>query len=154
LLSWQEFAKIQPEMASFGEERLRYKVMYLATIRPGGYPRVHPFTPFVGSGRLFAFMEATSPKGKDIQRNGRYAMHSQVADMDGTNGEFEITGDAFLVSDSASRSDAAAACPYTPAERYKLFEFKIARCMTNDYAGGKSNVRSWKISDDPSPSKR
>ncbi|HZW54948.1 MAG TPA: hypothetical protein VFF30_01520 [Nitrososphaerales archaeon] len=62
MLSWAEFALVTPEMASFGEKRfVEHKVMYLATIRPDGYPRVHPFTPFIGSGRLFAFMEPTSP---------------------------------------------------------------------------------------------
>ncbi|HXZ91005.1 MAG TPA: pyridoxamine 5'-phosphate oxidase, partial [Candidatus Dormibacteraeota bacterium] len=63
MLTWAEFAAIRPEMAEFGLKRVEYHVMYLATVRKNGYPRVHPFTPFVASGRLFAFMEPTSPKG-------------------------------------------------------------------------------------------
>jgi hypothetical protein len=114
LLTWQEFASAQPEMENFGEQRLRSRVMYLATIKPDGYPRVHPFTPFVGSGHLFAFMEPTSPKGKDLQRNGKYSMHSLVTDMNGSNGEFQITGDAFLVTDSETRQNALSTCPYKP----------------------------------------
>jgi hypothetical protein len=148
LASWREFASVQPEIASFGEKRLQYNVMYLATVRPDGYPRVHPFTPFIGSGRLFAFMEPTSPKAKDLQRNGKYSMHSLVADMNGTNGEFQITGDAFQISDSASREAAIASCPYIhiskPQERHLLFEFKIDSCFTNYYANGTPNVKRWK----------
>jgi hypothetical protein len=144
LLNWQEFATAQPEMANFGVQRLQSKVMYLATIKPDGYPRVHPFTPFVGSKYLFAFMEPTSPKGKDLQRNGRYSMHSSVTDMNGSNGEFQISGDAFLVTDSEIRRIAVSSCPYKPQEQYILFEFKIGSCLTNSYTDGNPNVRRWK----------
>ena len=148
LLNWSEFASVQREMAEFGEKRIQLRVMYIATIRQDGYPRVHPFTPFIGSGRLFAFMEPTSPKAKDLQRNGRYSMHSLVTDMNGTNGEFQISGDAGQVLDSASREAAITACPYrdiTPSfDRYILFEFKINRCLTNFYANRTANVKRWK----------
>ena len=148
MLSWGEFASVQQEMVEFGEKRIQLGVMYLATVKQDGYPRVHPFTPFVGSGRLFAFMEPTSPKAKDLQRNGKYSMHSLVTDMRGTNGEFQISGDATQVSDSASREAAIAACPYrasnTPFDRYVLFEFKINRCLTNFYANGTANAKRWK----------
>ena len=89
-------------------------------------------------------MEPTSPKGKDIQRNGRYSMHSLVSDMNGTNGEFQIGGDAFLTFDSASRDAATASCPYKPQEKYILFEFKIDMCFTNYYSNGTPNVKHWK----------
>lgn len=143
MLSWGEFVNVQPEMAAFGETRLKYGVSYLATIRPDGYPRVHPFTPFEGSGHLFAFMEPTSPKGKDLRMNGKYSIHTLVTDMGGTNGEFQITGEAFLLSDPDSRNSAVAACPYPPKDRYVLFEFKIERCFTNFYSNGTPNSKHW-----------
>ncbi len=58
----------------FGAERLNGKVAYLATVRKDGSPRVHPMTPIIGQGHLFVFMEPTSPKGHDLQRDGRYAI--------------------------------------------------------------------------------
>ncbi len=131
-------------MAKFGQERLAHGVMYIATIKLDGYPRIHPFTPFVGSGRLFAFMEPTSPKGKDLQRNGKYSIHYLVTDMRGTNGEFQIGGKAFLLTDLACRDMAVQSCPYEPKDRYILFEFKIENCLTNNYANGVSNVSRWK----------
>jgi len=135
-------------MAGFGEKRLVYGVMYLATIAPNSYPRVHPFTPFIGSGHLFAFMEPTSPKGKDLQRNGKYAMHSLVTDMNGSNGEFQIKGDAIVVTDPSLREEALKSCPYAslapPQARHVLFEFLISRCFTNYYADGKSNLKHWR----------
>jgi len=131
-------------MAEFGLKRLEYRVMYLATVRKNGYPRVHPFTPFVASGHLFAFMEPTSPKGFDLQRHGLYAIHSLVTDMNGTNGEFSITGRALLATDSAARGLAVKGCPYTPKDRYVCFEFKLEECMTNTYVDGVPNTRHWK----------
>ena len=143
MLTWGEFANAAPEMASFGEARLKFGVFYLATIGPDSYPRVHPFTPFVGSGHLFAFMYPTSPKGKDLQRNHKYAMHSLVADMNGTNGEFQIRGVASLITDPPRRKEAESACPYPMVEPNVLFEFMIGRCLTNYYEGGKPHPKHW-----------
>jgi len=75
---------------------------------------VHPVTPILGAGRLFVFMEPTSPKGHDLRRDGRYALHSAVRDTEGSNGEFIVTGKARLVSDPQTRAVAAAASTYAP----------------------------------------
>jgi hypothetical protein len=131
-------------MAEFGFKRLEHHVMYLATVRKNGYPRVHPFTPFVSSGHFFAFMEPTSPKGVDLQRNGLYAIHSLVADMNGSNGEFVMTGHAYLVTDAATRGLAVKGCPYTPKDRCICFEFKLEECITNTYVDGIPNANHWK----------
>lgn len=144
MLAWAEFAAVKPEMATFGLERLEYHVMYLATVRKNGYPRVHPFTPFVASGRLFAFMEPTSPKAHDLQRSGLYAMHSLVTDLNGTNGEFMIAGRAHLVTSATTRDLAVKGCPYSPKERYICFEFELEECMINTYVDGLPNTRHWK----------
>jgi hypothetical protein len=131
-------------MAEFGLRRLEYHVMYLGTVRKNGYPRVHPFTPFVASGHLFAFTEPTSPKALDLQRNGLYAMHSLVRDLNGGDGEFTITGRAHLVTDPTTRGLAVKGCPYSPMDRYICFEFKVEECMTNTYVDGVPNIRHWK----------
>lgn len=142
--TWSEFARESPDMASFGAKRMAGRVMYIGTVRRDGYPRVHPFTPFVSSGRLFAFMEPTSPKAHDIQRNGRYTIHSLVKDWNGSDGEFSITGTARLVDDPTTRALAAAGCPYTPQDRYICFEFFLEECLTNQYVGGKPQFVRWK----------
>ncbi len=150
MLTWQEFMAKNPDMGHFGLKRLKLGVVYLATVRPDGFPRIHPITAFVGGGHLYGFMEPTSPKAKDLQRNGMYTMHSLVADGNGTNGEFQISGLAELQEDPAVRSMAVATSPYRPADRYVLFEFKIDRCLTNEYsADGKPNARRWKLESAP-----
>jgi Pyridoxamine 5'-phosphate oxidase len=145
LLTWAQFEESSPEMARFGAQRMSEKVMYIGTVRKNGYPRVHPFTPFVSSGHLFAFMYPTSPKAHDLQRDGRYTIHSLVKDWNGSDGEFAVTGTARLVEDPAMREVAIRGCPYDPSQgSYICFEFFVEECLTNHYAGGKPQLSRWK----------
>jgi len=146
VLSWEQFEKAAPEMASFGLQRMSERVMYLGTVRRDGNPRVHPFTPFVSSGRLFAFMYPTSPKGHDLQRNGRYAIHSLVKDWNGSDGEFSITGKARLIEDQKTRAIATQGCPYAPKGTYVCFEFLVEECLIGRYVDGKPQYSRWKES--------
>lgn len=143
-MSWQAFEDQQPELAAFGTERLNGKVAYLATVRQDGSPRVHPMTPIIGQGHLFVFMEPTSPKGHDLQRDGRYAIHCSVHDNSGASGEFFIAGQARLIDDPDLRALAVGLASYTPAERYILFEFDIASAASTIYPGDQPVRRSWK----------
>jgi len=96
-MSWKSLEDQQPELAAFGAERLNGQVAYLATVREDGSPRVHPMTPIIGQGHLFVFMEPTSPKGHDLRRDGRYAIHCSVGDTSGASGEFSVTGQAHWI---------------------------------------------------------
>jgi hypothetical protein len=143
-MSWQWLAEQQPELAAFGAERLNGKVAYLATVRKDGSPRVHPLTPIIGHGHLFVFMEPTSPKGKDLQRDGRYALHCAVSDNSGASGEFVVTGRARLVTEAGLRALAEQLASYAPAERYILFEFDVETAAATTYPGDQTVRRSWK----------
>lgn len=81
-------------------------------------------TPIIGQGHLFVFIEPTSPKGHDLQRDGRYAIHCAVNDTS-ESGEFIITGQAYLVNDADQRTLAAKLASYAPKDRYILFEFDV-----------------------------
>ena len=80
VLGWDEFTKLEPELARFGVGRLTAAPAYLATIRRTGAPRVHPVTPIFFDDRLFLFMEPTSPKRRDLLDRGLFALHSGVPD--------------------------------------------------------------------------
>jgi hypothetical protein len=122
-----------PELATFGEGRLAGSPAYLATIRGDSSPRVHPISPIIGAGRLFVFMEPTSPKGRDLIERGFYALHSSVADTFGTGGEFIIFGQGTLQEDPESRSVACDSAGYPPEDRYILFELTISEARSNSY---------------------
>lgn len=143
-MSWKLLEEQDPELATFGLARLNGKVAYLATIRKDGAPRVHPMTPIIGAGRFFVFMEPTSPKGHDIRRDGRYAIHCAVSDNTGESGEFILTGRAHLVEDPEIRVLAASISSYAPADRYILFEFDLETATSTVYDDGPPQRRLWK----------
>lgn len=143
-MSWNTLETADPELAAFGAERFASGVAYLATVRGDGAPRVHPVTPIIGAGHLFLFMEPTSPKGHDLQRDGRYAMHCSVEDSSGAGGEFFIAGRARLVEDPALRQIATNASRFTPADRYILFELSLEHASSTIYDGGNTVRRRWR----------
>jgi hypothetical protein len=119
-------------------------VAYLATVRKGGAPRVHPMTPIIGQGHLFVFMEPTSPKGHDLQRDGRYVIYCAVSDNSGASGEFSITGHAYLIDNAELRALAVSLSNYAPADRYILFEFDIESAASTVYPEGRAVRQVWK----------
>jgi hypothetical protein len=133
MAQWHSFARSAPALAAFGQSCLERPptVSYLGTIGADGLPRVHPVTPIVGDGRLFLFMEPTSPKVRDLRERRVFALHNGVPDGDGTGGEFFVRGLAAPVEDPAVRSVAAAAASYQAADHYVLFELTVAeaRCI-------------------------
>jgi hypothetical protein len=142
-MSWQNLEEMQPELAAFGAERLNGKVAYLATVRKDGSPRVHPVTPIIGQGHLFVFMEPTSPKGHDLRRDGRYALHCAVGDNSGDGGEFIVTGRAYLTDNSELRALAVRLASYPPADRYILFDFDLERAASTVYQDGQTVRQHW-----------
>jgi len=142
MTSWAEFAEHAPQFAAFGKSRFESGVAYLGTLRPDGGPRVHPVTPIVGD-QLFLFMEPTSPKGKDLQRDARYSLHCAVENMSGGNGEFYVRGRATLSDDPQLREQAIKASPYAPQDYYILFVFSIEFAFMNNYVDGKANPQRW-----------
>lgn len=146
MISWQEFEQQAPELAAFGLARFQSEVAYLGTVRADGSPRVHPVTPIIGE-QLFLFMEPTSPKGQDLQRDPRYTLHCSVEDSGGGSGEFYIRGRAALTSDPRLREQAAQAASYEPADRYILFVLSVEFAFMNIYEDGQPNPRRWSAPD-------
>jgi hypothetical protein len=147
MVTWQAFIASAPDLAAFATERLTNRIAYLATVRTDGGPRVHPVSPFIGESRLFVYMEPTSPKGHDLERDGRYALHCTVEDNDGGGGELYLSGRARRVDDPALRAaafDAARASGQSPKERYVVFELNIESALATTYEGDQVVRKRWK----------
>ena len=78
MASWSEFAADAPRLAD-GIRPLMQQYGpgfgYLATVRADGGPRVHPVSPVITDDGLYCFV-IDSPKRRDLERDGRYALHS------------------------------------------------------------------------------
>ncbi len=142
-MCWKSLEEQQPELVAFGAERLNGRVTYLATVRKDGSPRVHPMTPIIGQGHLFVFMEPTSPKGHDLRRDGRYAIHCSMRDTSGASGEFSVTGQAHVVDNPELRALAVSLASYAPADRYILFEFDIESAASTVYPDDRPVRHFW-----------
>src|SRR5690349_9410321 len=114
MATWGEFDTAAPQLAARGRALLyQYgpPLGYLATVRADGGPRVHPFCPVVAEGGLWAYILRRSPKGADLRRDPRYALHA-FAPKD-VDDEFFVRGRAEPVEPSAALRAAvvAAAVP-------------------------------------------
>jgi hypothetical protein len=134
--SWSEFEAAAPEMAAAGRHLLTLHGVglgYLATIRPNGGPRLHPFCPILAIGGLWGFINRTTPKGRDLLRDGRYAIH---AFPNGRNDdELMLDGRAIVNEDESAAAGVRAAygATYqTPADE-TLYEFRIERALLAVY---------------------
>ena len=147
-MTWRELEEQAAELAGFGARRLTDSdVAYLATVDEAGAPRVHPVTPIVAPGHLFVFMERTSPKGQDLERGSRYALHCAVEDSDGGGGEFRVRGPARRVNDAELRAVAAGHASYDVPDRYVLFELHVDDAFSTVYGDDGSPIRQrWRRS--------
>jgi Pyridoxamine 5'-phosphate oxidase len=144
-MSWRALADAAPELAAFGAERLHDRVAYLATVKPDGSPRLHPVRPVVVDGGLFVFIEAISPKVRDLERDERYAIHGTATSDDPWDlCEFVVEGTARRVEDPAARTTANAGSAFPRDERFLLFEFGVGAAMSTVYGSdGRPRRERW-----------
>ncbi len=104
MATWREFERAEPDMAARAfpkPSEMFFALAFLATVRPDGGPRVHPFCPVIASGRVFAAIPASSPKGDDLRRDGRCMIHALPGPNDA---EFSLRGTAHEVTDRITRA--------------------------------------------------
>ncbi|HEX8993353.1 MAG TPA: hypothetical protein VF784_16860 [Anaerolineales bacterium] len=86
---------------------------------------MYPLRPIIGDGHLVIFMEPTSPKGPDLERDARFPIHDGVTDSTGQSGEFIIIGRAHRVDDTALRQAAERLSSCAGADCCVLFELDM-----------------------------
>lgn len=140
MATWQEFESAAPEIASAGLKLLFQfgpGLAFLATVRKDGAPRLHPICPTVVDGNLYGLILPVSPKYGDLERDGRYALHTfPPVDVDD---EFLVMGRAERIDDTAQTGRVRAdqkARGMTSTEDEGLFKFGIERVMLAKYPGG------------------
>jgi Pyridoxamine 5'-phosphate oxidase len=129
MASWSDFVSAAPTLAdSINRAIYQYGpgLAYLATIRPDGGPRVHPVSPAVVCGGLYCVMLDT-PKRRDLDRDGRYAMHAFPAEDD--DNEACVQGRARLVTDTDVRDRVAQELRVADAVVWWLYELSVDSAM-------------------------
>lgn len=129
-LSWGDFAAQKPDIASQGTRLINQfgiGLGFIATVRKDGGPRMHPCCPLLQEEALYVFILATSPKRYDLDRDGRYALHSNPSPDN--DDEFYISGSAHLVSDSEHRARISALMSHKVDPSERLYELRIQRAL-------------------------
>src|SRR5436190_21174470 len=125
MASWSEFAAAAPPLADAIHQLVHQYgpgLGYLATVRANGWPRVHPVSPVITEGGLYCFV-IDSPKRRDLENNGRYALHSFPAEAN--DDEASVTGRARQVTDPAQLRHLAIKMRAEPRVDWRLYEFTI-----------------------------
>jgi hypothetical protein len=129
MATWSQFVTAVPHLASQVRgffEPVGQSLGYLATVRPDGGPRVHPVMPLVTGDGLFCFV-VRSPKRRDLERDGRYALHA----LPGEFGDHEayLAGTAAAVTDLRRVDRLARTFRAAPDRDWMLFELRIDVAM-------------------------
>jgi len=147
MASWSDLATARPELEARARDLYLIEqpdapgpagLGYLATVRADGGPRVHPVSPAVLDGRLYVYCLLSSPKLRDLQGDGRYALHSwpkPFTDDGFDDEEFYLTGRATPVADAALHERISKAVGDRP-ESGTSFELDIERAMHKGRVGG------------------
>src|SRR6187402_895465 len=147
MATWLRMAEARPEMEARARELFLIEqsdapgpagLGYLATVRADGGPRVHPVSPAVIDGRLYVYVLLSSPKLRDLQGDGRYALHSwpkPFTDDGFDDEEFYLTGRATAVDSDELHRRVSAAVGDKP-ESGASFELDIERAMHKGRIGG------------------
>src|SRR5438067_12392829 len=106
MATWLEFEAEVPLLAGEARKNL-YEVGiglgFLATVRPGGAPRVHPVCPIVSRVGLHVLV-VPGPKQQDLRRDGRYALHTETCPPPNHEDGCMLAGTAREVTDADARS--------------------------------------------------
>ncbi|MDQ3210358.1 MAG: hypothetical protein M3Q20_04125 [Actinomycetota bacterium] len=141
--AWAELEVQDPRLAAFGRERFEGKVVFHATIRRDGAPRVHPVSPWFGAGLMLVAFRGHSPKVEEVALDGRYAMHSSIdaGDHEGAEGEFLVRGWMERVSPD---HPGAIARPYEASYELAIYACSAEEAVGTTYEGETPVYRRWK----------
>jgi hypothetical protein len=132
--SWDDFSAASPLLATDVRallEQYGRGFGYLATVRRDGGPRVHPVSPVIAEGALFCFV-IRSPKRRDLEHDGRYALHSYPGDQ--SPDEAYLAGVARRVTDRQVLDRVADLHRAAPSVDWRLFELGISVAMVTHRA--------------------
>lgn len=154
--SWYDFSTEEPEIAESGKKllfqsRTHIGLVFLATLRKDGAPRLHPVSLVLSKGHLYVGIPPDSPKCADLIRDGRYALQAYPPSQNDENEEFYLSGRAEQIQDPGIRRALIHDAKVILDENEVLFELFLERAMhtkvANRGAPGEHPVhRKWRSS--------
>jgi hypothetical protein len=150
-VAWQEFAAAAPDLAAPVRARFQAtKHHVLATLRLGGSPRVSGTeVQFHGPDLTIGSMP-DSAKGRDLRRDGRFALHANPGDGSMDGGDAKVAGSAVEVTDPAALAHYAEVFAHdhdgqAPPE-FELFRLTVSEVVHTSLHpdGDRLVIRTWR----------
>jgi hypothetical protein len=144
--SWDEFVTEAPDLAEAVRARLQAaKHHILATLRRDGAPRVSGTEAQIGSPDLTVGMMPGSMKARDLQRDGRFALHANPGDGSMDGGDAKVAGIAAEVTDPAELA-AFTATFETPPGPFHLFRLLLTEVVLTSLHpdGDRLVIETWR----------
>jgi hypothetical protein len=146
--SWAAFEADEPHMAAMGRDALYRRGdgegFLVTVVGADGLPRLHPINVGVVDGHLYAFVQARSAKMRDLEADGRYALHAHQDPAEPH--EFMVRGRARLVEDTDLRADIARNWFFRVSDDYPLYELLIEHALLGERSADEwpPRYRSWR----------
>lgn len=145
MTSWHVFAEEAPELATAVRARLEAtKHHVLATLRREGAPRVSATeVAFQGDDLLLGSMwEAV--KARDLQRDGRFALHANPGDGSMAGGDAKVSGVAVEIVEPERRTEFEAQAK--PPPPYHLFRLDLDEAVLTSLHpdGDRLVIETWR----------
>jgi hypothetical protein len=117
----------------------------VATLRKDGTPRISGIEPMFLDGDLWLGMMPGSRKAVDLQRDGRFALHSGTADKDVSSGDAKLTGVAQHITDPDTITAIAMANfgPDADPMDMTLFQVRLTEASFLTVEGDHLIIESW-----------
>jgi hypothetical protein len=143
--NWTTFAAEAPALAAAVHARFTAtKHHVLATLRADGAPRVSGTEVQFHGDDLVAGAMSGGVKSRDLQRDGRYALHANPGDGSMEGGDAKVAGRAVEVTDAAEL--AAYSGDVEPPEPFHLFRFGLSEVVLTSLhpAGDRLVIETWR----------
>ncbi|MGW4488182.1 pyridoxamine 5'-phosphate oxidase family protein [Amycolatopsis sp. NPDC004368] len=139
MTTWQTFAAAAPSLASHIHRRFTAGESHvLATLRRDGSPRVSGSeVAFRDDGRLYIGSMLHALKARDLQRDGRFALHAYPGIEDGGEGDAKLAG----VASEITAADEVERLGVDPASH--LFHLDISEAVYTWVTDNTLFVESW-----------
>jgi hypothetical protein len=145
MTTWHDFRCDAPDLAERAHARFTAtKHHVLATLRRDGAPRVSGTEVQFHGDDLMAGSMPGSVKARDLQRDGRFALHANPGDGSMEGGDAKVSGHATAVTDPAVLASYIG--DTHPPEPFDLFRFDIGEVVVTSLHpdGDRLVIETWR----------
>lgn len=144
MTTWQDFEQEAPDLAPAVRARFeanRHHV--LATLRKDGAPRVSGTEVQFGGADLTIGSMYGAVKALDLQRDGRFALHSHPGDSTMAGGDAKVSGLAHEITDEAELTAYLADLPEAAPGPFHAFRLEPTSVVLTEVDGDELRIRIW-----------